>query len=135
MGALRERLGNLGREFDRVRMVPFDPVELVTSLQHPVELVDQHGNRLVTLVRLDGRIHIRPLDLDVTLGRELHASCRTAVAFQLDTNANNPLRVAKQSIGFLPDERLEGRCQFEVDAGDDEFAVVLAVHVSAYGFG
>jgi len=100
-------------------MVPFDPVELVTSLQHAVELVDQHGNRLVTLVRLDGRIHIRPLDLDVTLGRELHSSCRTAVAFQLDTDTNNPLRVTKQSVGFLPDERLERRCQFEVNAGDD----------------
>jgi hypothetical protein len=134
-GALRNRLRDLGVEIHRVRMVTFDAVQLVASLQHPVELVDQHGDGLVAFVRLDGRIHIGPLDLDMSFGLELYSSRRTAIAFQLDAYAHDALLVTKQSVGFLADERLEGRCQFEVNAGDDYIVILLAVHVSAYGFG
>ena len=48
--ALRERLRNLGGKFDRARVIAFDAVQLVTSLQHAIELVDEHGNCLVAII-------------------------------------------------------------------------------------
>ena len=116
-------------------MIPFNADQLVASLQHAIELVDQHRNRLVTIVGLDGGVHVRPLNLDMTLGLELDSDGRIAVAFQFNTHPDDALLMAKQSFGFLADIRLEGRCQLEVNAGDDYIVVVLAVHVSAYGFG
>ena len=132
---LRDRLRDRRVEIDGVRVVAFDAVKLVAALQHPVEFVDQHGDRLVALVRPDGRIHIGPVDLDVTLGRELHADGGVAVAFQFDAEPHNAFLVTKQSLGFLMDKRLQRRGQLEVDAGYNYFVVVLAVHVSACGFG
>ena len=118
-----------------MRVVAFNAVQLVASLQHAVELVDQIGNRLVTFVGLDGRIHIGAMDFDVTLGGELDADGWIAIAFQLYAHPYDALLVTKQSLGFLADERLERRCQLQVNAGYDQIVVVLAVHVSAYGFG
>jgi hypothetical protein len=74
------------------------------------------------------------MDLDVALGRELHADRGVTVAFQLHAEAHDAFLVAKQSLGFLAHVRLEGRGEFEVNAGYDQFVVVLAVHISAYGF-
>ena len=116
---LRERFGDFRVELHGARMIAFNAIELVASLQHAVELVDQHGNRLVTFVRLHGRIHIGPLNLDVALSRELHADRGIAIARQLNAHSNNALLVTKQSLGFLADERLQRRGQFEVNARDD----------------
>lgn len=116
---LGERLGNLGVQLDRVRMIAFNAVQLVASLQHAIEFVDQHGNRLVTFVGLNGCVHVRSLYRDMTLGLELDADCRIAIALQFHAHPDDALLVAKQSLGFLTDERLQGRCQFEVDAGYD----------------
>jgi hypothetical protein len=110
-------------------------MELVASLEHTVEFVDQHGNGFVTFVRLHDGVHVGPVDLNVAFGLELHAHGGIAVTLQLNADTHDALLVAKQSLGFLVDERLERRRQFEVDAGDDYFVVVLAVHVSAYGLG
>jgi hypothetical protein len=100
-------------------MIAFDAVQLVTSLQHAIELVDQHRNRLVALVRLNGRIHVRTLNLDMTLGLELDANRRIAIALQFHPHADDAFLVAKQSLGLLADERLQGRRQLEVNAGYD----------------
>jgi hypothetical protein len=117
--ALDERFRDLGRELYRARMIAFNAVQLVATLQHAIELVDEHGDRLVTFIRLDRCIHVRALNLDVALGLELDAGRRIAIAFQFNPHADDALLVAKQSIGFLADERLQGRCQLEVNAGDD----------------
>jgi hypothetical protein len=117
--ALDERLRNLGVQFDRVRMITFNAVQLVASLQHAVELVDEHGNRLVTFIGLHGRIHVRSLNRDVTLGLELDSDRGIAIAFQFDAHPDDALLVAKQPLGFLADKRLQGRCQIEVNAGYD----------------
>lgn len=132
---LDECFGNIRVELHGARMVAFHPVHLVPSLQHAVEFVDQQGNRFVTFVRLHGRIHVGALNLDVPLGRELHADRTVAIALQFHADAHDALLVTKQSFGFLADERLQRRGQFEMDAGYDQFVFVLAVHVSAYGFG
>jgi|SRR5687768_4969676 len=100
-------------------MIAFDAVQLVTSLQHAIEFVDQHGNRLMTLIGLDGCIHVRALNLDVTLSLELDTNRGIAVALQFNPHANDAFLMAKQSLGLLANERLEGRCQLEVNAGDD----------------
>ena len=40
--ALRERFWDFSAEVDGVRMIPFYADQLVASLQHAIELVDQH---------------------------------------------------------------------------------------------
>ena len=117
--ALRDGLRDRGVEFDRVRMITFNAVHLVASLQHAIELVDEHGNRLVAFVRLNGRIHVGALDLDMSLGRELHSNRRVAVTLQFNPHSDDAFLVPKQSLGFLSNERLQGRCQIEVNAGYD----------------
>jgi hypothetical protein len=82
----------------------------------------------MAFVRLDSCVQIRTVDLDVAFGRELHADRRVTVAFQLHADADDSLLVAKQSLGFLPDKRLERRCQVEMNAGDDQFVGIWAVH-------
>jgi hypothetical protein len=89
----------------------------------------------MTLVGFDGGIHVWPVDLNMALGLELGADCRHAVAFQFHADPHNAFLVSKQSFGFLADKRLERRGQVEVDAGYDQFVVVLAVHVSPCCFG
>lgn len=91
----------------------------MASLQHAIELVDQHGYRLVTFVRLNGRIHVRTLNLNMAFGCELDSDRGVTVALQFHAHPNDAFLVAKQPLGFLADERLQGRCQLEVDAGDD----------------
>lgn len=91
----------------------------MASLQHAVQFVDEHRNGLMAIIRLDGRIHVRSLNLDVALGLELDSDRGIAITFQLNTHPDDALLVAKQSIGFLSNERLEGRCQVEVNAGYD----------------
>ena len=41
-GQLDERFRNLSAKFHRVWMIAFNAVQLMTSLQHAIELVDQH---------------------------------------------------------------------------------------------
>ncbi len=100
-------------------MIAFHAVQLVAPLQHAIELVDQHRNGLVALVRLHGCIHVGTVDLDVPLGFELHADRRGPVAFQFHAETHDALPVTEQSVGFLPDERLERWGEVQVDAGDD----------------
>jgi len=92
---LRERFGNFRIKLDGVRMVAFYAMELVASLEHAVEFVDEHGDGLVTFVRLDGRIHIGAGDLDVALGGELHADRGITVALQFHAKPHDALLVAK----------------------------------------
>ena len=116
-------------------MVAFYAMELVASLQHPVELVDQHGDRFVAFVGLDDCIHVGPVDLDVALSLELHADRSVAIAFQFHAETHDAFLVAEESFGFLAYERLERRSQLKMNARNDHFLVVLAVHVSAFGLG
>ena len=111
-----ERFGDRGVEFHGARVIPFDAMHLVASLQHAVEFVDEERDGFVAFVRLHGRIHIGALDFDVPLGLELHAGGGIAVAFQLHADAHDALLVAKQSFGFLADERLQRRREFEMNA-------------------
>jgi hypothetical protein len=94
-------------------------VQLVASLQHAIEFVDQHGYRLVTFVRLNGGIHVGTLNLNMTFGLELDSNRGVAVTLQFYAHPDDALFMAKQSLGFLADERLQGRCQLEVNAGYD----------------
>lgn len=117
--ALHERFRNLGAKFYRVRMISLNAVQLVTSLQHAIQLIDQHGNCLMAFIGLHGRIHVRALNLDMTLGFELDSDRWIAVTLQFNAHPDDALLVAKQSFGFLTDKRLERRCQIQVNAGDD----------------
>ncbi len=122
-------------EFDGVRVISLNAMELVASLQHPVELVDQHGNSLMAVIGLDDRIHIGPMNLDVALSLELHADRSASVAFQFHADTHDAFLMAEETFGLLVDECLERRGQLKVNAGNDHFVVVLAVHVSAFGLG
>ena len=97
----------------------FHAVELVTAVQHSIEFVDEHGDGLVAFVGLDGGIHVGALYLDVAFRLELNAGRGGAIAFQFHADAHDALLVSKQSLGFLTDERLERRCQVEMDARYD----------------
>lgn len=119
MTALRKRLGNFGVEVDRVGVIAFNAVKLVASLQHAIEFVDQHRYCLVAFVRLNGRVHVRAMDLDVALRLELGPGRGVAIALQFHAHSHDALLMTKQSLGFLADERLQGRCQIEVNAGYD----------------
>ena len=100
-------------------MISLHAVELVATLQHAIELVDEHGNRLVAFVPLDGCIHVRAMNLDVALGRELDAGRGAAIALQLHAHPDDAFLVTKQSRGLLMNERLKRGRQFKVNAGDD----------------
>jgi hypothetical protein len=100
-------------------MISFYAVELVATLQHAIELVDQHGNRLVALTPLDGGIHVRAVNLDVAFGRELDAGRGAAITLQFHAHPYDAFLVAKQSRGLLMNERLKRGRQFKVNAGDD----------------
>jgi hypothetical protein len=117
--ALNECRGDVGCDFDRARVIAFNAEQLVASLQHAIELVDQHGDRLVTFIGLDGRIHVGAVDLDVALCGELDSDGLAAVAFQLNAHPHDALLVTKQSLRFLADKRLQRRGQLEVNAGYD----------------
>ena len=116
-------------------VMAFDALELVAALQHAVEFVDQHGNGFVAFLRLDDRVHVGPLNFDMAFGLELGADRLVAVAFQFHAKSHDALLMTKQSLGFFADESLERRGQLKVDARDDYFVGILAIHVSALGFG
>ncbi len=116
-------------------MIPFHAVQLVASLQHSVEFIDEHRNRFMAVVGLYDRIHVGPVDCDVALGLELHADHRTAIAFQFHADTHDAFLVAEETFGFLVDKGLERWSQLKVNARNDHFVVVLAVHVSAFGLG
>ena len=84
-----------------------------------------------------GMMPVKSVTLDwVILHIPPNMSCTTYSGDRSkNPHADDAFLVAKQSFGFLPDERLQGRCQVEVNAGYDYIVIVLAVHVSAYGFG
>ena len=87
------------------------------------------------VIRFDHGVHIGAVNLDVALGFETRADGLRRVALQLDAESHDAILVAKQTLGFLTHEGFERRSQLEMNAGDDDFAMVLAVHVSAYGLG
>lgn len=128
-------LGDRRVDFDGVRVVAFDPLELVAALQHPVEFVDHHGNSLMALVGFDHRVEIRSVNHDMTLRFEMRADAFGPIAFQFYANSHDAFLVSKQSLGFFVNEGLERGGQLKMDARDDYFVVVLAVHVSVFGLG
>jgi hypothetical protein len=123
-------LGQRVCQLDRVRMISFHAVELVAALEHAVEFIDEQGDRFVAFVGLDDGIHFGALDDHVSFRLEARRHGLFRVTLKFDANAHDALLVSEQSLGFLADERLEGRSQFEVNARDDEFVVV---HDTAYG--
>ena len=114
------------------RLMAFDLKQTGTTAEHAVELVDQERDRLVAFVGFDGGVHVGTVDGDVAFGFEAGANGFFGVALQLNADAHDALLVAKQSFGFLLHEGFERRSQLEMNAGNDQFVVVLSVHVSAY---
>jgi short-subunit dehydrogenase len=89
----------------------------------------------VAFVCLHCRVHIGPVDFDVTLGLEPVCDRLAGVAFEFYADAHDALLVTKQSVGFLLHKRLKRRGEVEVDAGDDQFVVILSVHDAALWLG
>jgi len=89
----------------------------------------------VAFITLDGRVQVRTVDFDMTLRLESRADFLLGIAFKFHADAHDALLVTKQSFGFLPHKRLERRCEVEVDAGDDQFVVILSVHDAALCLG
>ena len=118
-----------------MRMIAFHALQLVTAAEHAVEFVDEQRDRFVTFVGFDHGVHVGTLNHDVALGLETGGDGFFRVAFQFDAKPQDAFFVAKQTISFFPDERFERRCQLKMNAGDNDFTMVLAVHVSAYGLG
>lgn len=130
-----DRFRELGIELDRVRVISFDALHLMTAAQHAIEFVDQERDRFVAFVRLDHSIHVGALNDHVAFGFEASGDRFLRIALQLDAETHDALLVTKQALRFLADKRFERRCQIEMNAGDDDFAMILAVHVSADGLG
>lgn len=122
-------------ELHRAQLVALGFVQIMPFSQHAVEFVDEQGDGFVAFIRLDGGIHVRALNDDAALGLEPGGDTFLGIALQLHTNAHDALVVAKQSVGFFTDKGFQGRGQIEVNAGYDQFVIVLAVHVSALCLG
>lgn len=105
------------------------------TAKHTVEFVDEEGDGLVAFIGFDGGVHIGTVDGDVAFGFEACADGFFRVALELNADAHDALLVAKQSPGFFLNEGLERWSQLKMDAGNDQFVVVLSVHVSAYVLG
>lgn len=127
-----DRLRQRGVDFDGVRMMAFGAFQLVTTGKHTVEFIDEHRDGLVAFVGFDGGVHIGAVDGDVALGFEAGADGFLRVALQFNADAHDAFLVAKQSFGFFADKGFERRSQLEMNAGDDEFVGILAVHNPAY---
>ena len=118
-----------------MRVIAFHALQLVTAAEHPVEFVDEESDGFVAFIGFDHGIHVRALDDNVALRFEARADGCGGITLQLDAEPQDAFLVAKQSLGFFADERFERRSQLEMNARHDDFAMVLAVHVSAYGLG
>jgi hypothetical protein len=113
------------------RLLAFNFEQARAAPQHPVEFVSQQRDCFVTLVGFNDRVHRRSVDEDMPFGLEPGPDFFLGVVFQLYAQAHNVLLVAKQPIRFLANEGLQRRGQFEMNAGDDQFVIVLSVHVAA----
>jgi hypothetical protein len=91
-------------------------IHVVALTQHAIEFVDQQRNGLVAFVGLNFGVEIGALDLDMAFGFEPGRDRFLRVALQFHAKPDDPLLVTKQSIGFLSNEVLQRRSQFEVDA-------------------
>jgi hypothetical protein len=112
-----------------------DFFEVMTFAEHAIEFVDEQRNRLVTFVRLDDGVHIGTVDGNMTLGLESGGDGFLTVELQFYADPHDAVLVTKQSIGFLLHKHLKGWGEVEVDAGDDQFVVVLSVHDAALCLG
>ena len=100
-----------------------------TAAEQPIELVHQQVDRLVAL-SLDHRgVDVRPVDHEMTLGREALPRGLLRVALQFHPDADDPFLVAEQSLHLLHHVRFHGRGEVEVNSGDDYFVrLVSLVH-------
>ena len=127
--------GYLGVLVRDVGEVAFDLHQAGATSEHAVEFVDEQRHGFVAFVGSDGRVHVGTVDRDVALGLEARADGFLGVAFELDADAHDAFFMTKQSFRFLLHESLERRSQLEMDAGNDQFMLILSVHISAYVFG
>jgi len=112
-----------------VQILALHLVETVAPFQHAIEFIDHQGNRLVAFIGGDGGIEIGPEDIHMAFGDESIGHGLLWITFQLHADADYSLLVPKQSLHFFTDERFKRLGEFEVNAGDDQFVlVVLAVH-------
>jgi hypothetical protein len=120
-----------GVEFGDVRVVAFGFFEIRAAVEHAVEFVDEQGHGLVAFVGGDGGVEIRAVDTDVAFGRKPIGDGLLGVAFKLDADADDALFVSEQAFCFILNEGFEGRGEFEVNAGDDQFVLMgMSVHVT-----
>lgn len=116
-------------ELDWVWVVAFNFKEPGTATQHAIEFVGKHGDGFVAFVGRDRCVHLGPVNLNVPLGGEPMCDRLLQVVLQFHADAHDALLVAKQSVGFLANERLQGRRQLEVNARDDYFVwMVVIIH-------
>lgn len=110
-------------------MVALNFVKAVAPFEHAIELIDHQSNGLVAFVRRFGDIEIGSVNGHMTFSNESTAHRLFRIAFQLHADAYYALLVSKQSLHFFTNERFEGGREFEVNAGNDQFVlVVLSVH-------
>ena len=100
------------------------------AIEHPIEFIYEHGYGFVALVGGDGSIHVWAMNHDMALGGEAIADGLFRVTLQFHADPDDPLFVPEQSLRLLAHERLQGRRQLEMNAGDDQFGAVRdALHV------
>lgn len=114
-----------------VDLVAAHLVEVVPLAEHAIEFVDKQGHGFVAFVGLHGRVHVRTLDFNVAFGFEPVGDVLIAIALEFHADPDDAVLVSKQSLRFLTNEKLKRRCEFKVNAGDDDFVVVLSVHDTA----
>ena len=85
--------------------------------QHAIEFVDEQIGRLVGVARCDGGTHIRPRNLNPSLGCE-HPSPMVKIGFNVDAHAKNIRLVAEKPFGFRFVSRLH--CVGELDVNPPE---------------
>lgn len=124
-----ERLGEFRADFSGMRVVALFLTEAVALFEHAIEFVDHQRHGFVTLVGGDGGIEVGALYVHMAFGNEPTVDRLFGVTFQLHADADDPLLVSKQSLDLFTDERFERGGEFEVNAADDNFVlVVVSVH-------
>src|SRR5690606_7910911 len=101
--------------------MPSGLVEPSPPAEHAVQLVDQEHDGLVALVDRHRSVHFRTIALDVSLRAKAPPWRLRRIVLEFHPESDDAFLVAEQTRRLLLDERFKGRCEVEVDTGNNHF--------------
>ena len=99
-------------------------LELVALGEHAIKFVHEKVDGLVAVVGGDGSVEVGAIHRDMALCGEAVGDGLLRIALEFDPHTDDSLLVTEEAVGFVMNELLQGRGEFEVDAGDDQVVVI-----------